>query len=92
MRNQHAEIGIKQDILRHAAKHPFTTAMAMHGVLSEYARATIMGTGARLATTNSVPGADGVIDLSCLLSDGLDEMDRLAERNPVYATISRALD
>ena len=51
-------------------------AMAIHGVFAEHARAAIMGTGARLVTSNSVPGAGGVIDLSPLIAQSLKEMDR----------------
>lgn len=46
-------------------------AMAVHGIFAEGARAAILATGARLVTTNSVPAADGAIDLSALIAQSL---------------------
>jgi len=46
-------------------------AMAVHGIFAEGARAAILGTGARLVTTNSVPAAGGTIDLSALIAESL---------------------
>ncbi len=52
--------------------------LAVHGVFAEGARAAILETGARLITTNSVPAADGVIDLSTTIAEGLKDMDHLS--------------
>jgi ribose-phosphate pyrophosphokinase len=49
-------------------------AIGIHGVFAEGARAAILETGARLVTTNSVPGADGTIDLSDLIARGVKQM------------------
>ena len=51
-------------------------AIAVHGVFADGARAAISQTGARLVTTNSIPAAGGMIDVSALIAEGLPQMSR----------------
>lgn len=60
-------------------------AMAVHGIYADDARTAILATGARLVTTNSVPAADGTIDLSALIAESL------RGGIPANATASRAV-
>ncbi len=56
-------------------------AICIHGIFAKGARAAIEGTGARLVTTSSVPGAGGVIDLSDLIAAGMKDLAPPAARN-----------